>query len=64
MTGRTQRGYVEAGLILYRGDDDYIAFQRKHNTGSPTLTLATEHSGWAEEPHRIPDHGEPDPSRR
>ncbi|GAA1304237.1 hypothetical protein GCM10009647_021880 [Streptomyces sanglieri] len=60
MTGRTQRGYMEAGLILYRGDDDYIAFQRKHNAGSPTLTLATEHNGWAEEPHRIPDPDQQD----
>lgn len=55
MTGRTQRGYMEAGLVLYGGDDDYIALQRKHNNGSPTITLSSERGGWAEEPRRIPD---------
>ncbi|MET9674543.1 DUF1349 domain-containing protein [Streptomyces sp. NPDC006482] len=60
MSGRTQRGYMEAGLILHRGDDDYIALQRKHNAGSPTLTLSSERGGWAEEPHRAPDPGQQD----
>ncbi|MET9730447.1 hypothetical protein ABZZ79_07235 [Streptomyces sp. NPDC006458] len=46
---------MEAGLVLYRGDDDYIALQRKHNQGSPTVTLSTERGGWAEEPYRVPD---------
>ncbi|MGW7317757.1 beta-xylosidase family glycoside hydrolase [Streptomyces sp. NPDC054865] len=55
MSGLTQRGYMEAGLILYRGDDDYVTLQRKHNNGSRTLTLSTERGGWAEEPYRVTD---------
>ncbi|WP_406379596.1 DUF1349 domain-containing protein [Streptomyces sp. NBC_01618] len=60
MTGRTTRGYMEAGLILYRGDNDYIALQRKHNQGAPTLTVSTEHSGSPAEPARIPDPAQED----
>ncbi|WP_406458510.1 alpha-1,3-galactosidase [Streptomyces sp. NBC_00876] len=60
MSGRTQRGYMEAGLLLYRGDDDYIALQRKHNSGSPTLTLSSEQGARAEEPYRAPDPDQDD----
>ncbi|WP_326734125.1 glycosyl hydrolase family 28-related protein [Streptomyces sp. NBC_01022] len=60
MSGRTQRGYMEAGLLLYRGDDDYLALQRKHNAGSPTLTLSSEQGGRAQEPDRAPDPGQDD----
>ncbi|MFG2561975.1 DUF1349 domain-containing protein [Streptomyces sp. NPDC048496] len=60
MTGRTTRGYMEAGLVLYRGDNDYIALQRKHNQGTPTLTVSTEHDGSPAEPVRIPDPAQQD----
>ncbi|MET9616554.1 alpha-1,3-galactosidase [Kitasatospora indigofera] len=60
MSGRTQRGYMEAGLLLHRGDDDYIAIQRKNNNGSPTVTLSSETNGWATEPARVPDPGQQD----
>ncbi|MFI6962750.1 Ig-like domain-containing protein [Streptomyces sp. NPDC050255] len=60
MSGRTQRGYMEAGLLLYRGDDDYLALQRKHNSGSPTLTLSSERAGLAEEPDRTSDPAQDD----
>ncbi|MEV0808958.1 DUF1349 domain-containing protein [Micromonospora sp. NPDC050200] len=53
--GKTQRGYMEAGLLLYRGDNDYIALQRKHNNGTPTVTVVTESAGQPEESRRIAD---------
>lgn len=55
MVGKTQRGYMEAGLLLYRGDNDYIALQRKHNNGTPTVTAVTESAGQPEESRRIAD---------
>ncbi|MFD6178738.1 MULTISPECIES: beta-xylosidase family glycoside hydrolase [unclassified Isoptericola] len=55
MTGRTQDGWAEAGLLLYRTDDDYVAIQRKYNNDSPTVTVVTEFGGRAEESRRIAD---------
>ncbi|WP_435748336.1 DUF1349 domain-containing protein [Microbacterium sp. PMB16] len=55
MTGRTTAGYAEAGLVLYAGDDNYIALQRKHNNGSPTITVVTEFNGIPEESRRVTD---------
>ncbi|WP_371177356.1 cell wall-binding repeat-containing protein [Buchananella felis] len=52
MTGRTQDWYEEAGLILYENDDNYVTIQRKHNNGSPSITVVTEQNGRAEEDSR------------
>ncbi|WP_405996910.1 DUF1349 domain-containing protein [Streptomyces sp. NBC_00829] len=60
MTGRTARGWMEAGLLLYRGDDDYIALQRKHNHGTPTITVSSETDGSPTEPARISDPDQQD----
>ncbi|MDO4792066.1 MAG: right-handed parallel beta-helix repeat-containing protein [Buchananella hordeovulneris] len=52
MTGRTQDWYEEAGLLLYVDDDNYVALQRKHNGGSPSITVVTEKNASAEEDSR------------
>lgn len=58
MSGRTARGYTEAGLALYQGDDAYVLLQRKHNNGTPTITVVTESGGTAEESRKVT----PDPA--
>lgn len=55
MIGKTQSSYDEAGLIIYNGDDDYVAIQRKHNAGSPTINVVTETGGSPDESQNIAD---------
>lgn len=45
MKGKTQAGYEEAGIVIYNDDDNYVAIQRKHNNGNPTINVVTEDSG-------------------
>lgn len=60
MEGRTRLGYAEAGLVLYGDDDNYVALQRKHNAGHPTLTVVSEFAGRPEESRRITDPAQQD----
>ncbi|MGW6536674.1 DUF1349 domain-containing protein [Streptomyces sp. NPDC055051] len=53
MSGRTLDGWAEAGLLLYRDDDNYVALQRKHNNGNPTVTVVQETGGDADESRRV-----------
>lgn len=53
LSAATQSSYEEAGLILYQGDDDYVELMRKHNDGSPTLSLVTETRGKPDESARV-----------
>lgn len=55
MIGKTQSSYDEAGLIIYNSDDDYVAIQRKHNAGSPTINVVTETGGLPDESQNIAD---------
>ncbi|WP_435748837.1 Ig-like domain-containing protein [Microbacterium sp. PMB16] len=55
MTGRTTNRYAESGLLLYGSDNSYIALQRKHNNGNPTITVVTEFNGSPEESRRVAD---------
>ncbi|WP_185696244.1 cell wall-binding repeat-containing protein [Buchananella hordeovulneris] len=55
MTGRTQDWYEEAGLIAYLDDDNYVALQRKHNGGNPSITVVNEQGGRGEESRKVVD---------
>ena len=45
MDGKTQNGYEEGGIVLYKDSDNYTAIQRKHAGGSPNINVTTENAG-------------------
>ncbi|WP_195838147.1 DUF1349 domain-containing protein [Bifidobacterium tsurumiense] len=53
MEGKTQDFYEEVGMLLYADDDNYIASQRKHNNGRPTITVVTERNASPEESRKV-----------
>lgn len=55
MKGKTQSGYEEAGIVIYNDDDNYVAIQRKHNNGNPTINVVTEDSGSPNESRVVTD---------
>lgn len=55
ISGRTGGTWEEAGLILYRDDDNYVALQRKQSAGQPALRVVTEENGSPEESRSIAD---------
>ena len=42
MDGKTEQGYEDAGLILYKDADNYTAVQRKHGGGNPGIMVVNE----------------------
>lgn len=54
LEGATASAYEEAGLVVYLGDDDYVALHRKHAGGSPVLAVVTEEGGAPDESVRVP----------
>lgn len=55
MTGMPGQTWAEGGLVLYGGDNDYIALERKMNNGSPSITAVLERGGLAEESRLVMD---------
>lgn len=53
MSGKTQSGYEESGIVIYSDDDNYVAIQRKHNNGSPSIKIVTENEGQANESREV-----------
>ena len=53
MSGKTQSGYEEAGIVIYSDDDNYVAIQRKHNNGNPSIKIVTENAGQPNESREV-----------
>ena len=49
MSGKTVNNWDEAGLFIYKDDDNYVAVERKHGTNSPKVHVVTEANGSANE---------------
>lgn len=49
MSGKTVNNWDEAGLFIYKDDDNYVAVERKHGTNSPKVYVVTEANGSANE---------------
>ena len=49
MSGKTINDWDEAGLFIYKDDDNYVAVERKHGTNSPKIHVVTEANGTANE---------------
>lgn len=49
MSGKTVNNWDEAGLFIYKDDDNYVAVERKHGTNSPKVHVVTEVNGSANE---------------
>lgn len=49
MSGKTVNDWDEAGLFIYKDDDNYVAVERKHGTNSPKVHVVTEANGSANE---------------
>lgn len=49
MSGKTINNWDEAGLFIYKDDDNYVAVERKHGTNSPKIHVVTEANGSANE---------------
>ena len=42
MSGKTVREYDEAGLFIYKDNDNYVAVERKHGNNTPKIHVVTE----------------------
>ena len=60
MSGKTVRNYDEAGLFLYKDNDNYVAVQRKHGNGTPKIHVVTETNKTPDENQNTSDSTESD----
>lgn len=55
VSGKTKASYDEAGLIVYKDDNNYVILNRKHANGSPKIHLVFEKNGRPDESHHVAD---------
>ncbi|MFF0470650.1 DUF1349 domain-containing protein [Micromonospora zamorensis] len=61
MSGRTVRGWMEAGIGIYQDDQNYVLLQRKNNNGVPSVKVVSEVDARPEESRKVtPDPAQPD----
>lgn len=60
MSGKTVNNWDEAGLFIYKDNDNYVAVQRKHGNGTPKIHVVTETNKTPDENQNTSDSTETD----